>query len=70
MPEGVKCSVANCSYWEQGNRCSANEIMVDIDKHAEVDYGSEFSGSLGSNHKDTAPESSLTCCHTFKLKEG
>lgn len=70
MPEGVKCSVSNCSYWAQGNRCAATEIMVDIDKHARVEYGSEFAGELGSDHKDTSPSAAATCCHTFKPKEG
>lgn len=26
--EGVLCEVNNCVYWEEGNRCSANEILV------------------------------------------
>ncbi|CAM4263816.1 DUF1540 domain-containing protein [Paenibacillus tarimensis] len=69
MPEGVKCSVSNCTFWGQGNQCNANQIMVDIDKHGAVDYSSEFAEGLGMNHKDTAPQSSTTCCHTFKPKE-
>ena len=71
MPEGVKCSVSNCSYWAHGNRCAADEIMVDVDKHALADYGSEFADEgLGVDHKDEAADSSVTCCHTFKPKEG
>ncbi|OCA91712.1 MULTISPECIES: DUF1540 domain-containing protein [Bacillaceae] len=26
--DGVLCEVNNCVYWEKGNRCSANEILV------------------------------------------
>ncbi|MFK2825400.1 DUF1540 domain-containing protein [Bacillus sp. B190/17] len=25
---GVLCEVNNCVYWEKGNRCSADEILV------------------------------------------
>lgn len=69
MPQGVKCSVSNCSFWAQGNRCSAEQIMVEIDKHANADYKTEFAGGLGSDHRDRAPDASVTCCHTFKAKE-
>jgi len=70
MPEGVICSVSNCAYWATGNRCSAEEIMVDIDRHARADYGSEFAESFDERHRDTAADSSVTCCHTFRRKEG
>ncbi|GGG10504.1 DUF1540 domain-containing protein [Paenibacillus abyssi] len=70
MPKGVKCSVANCSFWGQGNQCNADTIMIDVDKHAQMDYHSEFaSDGMGSNHRDAAEEASITCCHTFKPKE-
>ena len=69
MPEGVKCSVSNCSFWAQGNQCVASQIMVDVDKHASADYSSEFADGLGTDHKDMATDSSVTCCHTFKPKE-
>ncbi|WP_274651887.1 DUF1540 domain-containing protein [Paenibacillus humicola] len=70
MPKGVSCSVANCTYWAQGNRCNADEIMIDIDNHASKPLDTEFAHEvLGEQHRDTAPESSATCCHTFKPKE-
>ena len=69
MPEGVKWSVSNCSYWAQGNRCNAGQIMIDVDKHASADYSSEFADGLGTDHQDKASEASVTCCHTFKPKE-
>lgn len=71
MPEGVICSVSNCTFWAQGNRCSADRIMVDIDRHARSEYDdSEFADSLDVMHRDTASDSSVTCCHTFRPKEG
>lgn len=29
--QGVKCSVKNCRYWEEGYRCSASAIEVNVD---------------------------------------
>lgn len=70
MPQ-VKCSVANCEYWAQGNLCSADEIMVEIDAHANANYNEEFAGEYGQNadHQDHASTSSETCCLTFKPKQ-
>lgn len=65
----VKCSVSNCTYWGQNNLCRADVIMIDIDQHATMNYKAEFAGeSFDSEHRDQAPTSSATCCHTFKSK--
>lgn len=70
MPD-VKCSVSNCTYWSQGNNCVADTIMVEIDKHANAKYNTEFANEPGydSEHKDVANSSAQTCCHTFKAKK-
>lgn len=68
MPE-VKCSVSNCTYWDKGNRCGADLIMIEIDKHANAKFDAEFAGeSFDSQHQDAAAASKETCCHTFKPK--
>jgi len=70
MPQGVACSVANCSYWAEGNRCKAAEIMIEIDQHSSRHFNEEFAGDdLGLFHQDEALQSSATCCLTFKPKE-
>lgn len=28
---GVKCKVANCRYWKQGEQCDASGIEVNVD---------------------------------------
>ncbi|SMO49818.1 DUF1540 domain-containing protein [Melghirimyces algeriensis] len=69
MPE-VKCSVSNCTYWETGNNCGADAIMVDIDEHAEREYDETIGGEpVDTVHQDTADHSAETCCHTFKPKQ-
>jgi len=67
MPEGVACSVSNCSFWKQGNACGASEIKVEVDAHANIRWGEEFAGEFGE-HRDKAGTSSGTCCLTFKQK--
>ncbi|MEW9670995.1 DUF1540 domain-containing protein [Ammoniphilus sp. 3BR4] len=65
----VKCSVANCTYWGEGNNCVAPAIMVEVDRHA--NYNAEMAGELGiqTEHKDQAADSAETCCRTFKPKQ-
>ncbi|MEH7087009.1 DUF1540 domain-containing protein [Neobacillus drentensis] len=64
----VACSIANCSFYGEGNVCTADKIMVEIDNHAR--YDTEFSSELGEkNHVDTAGTSAETCCKTFKPKK-
>lgn len=70
MPE-VYCSVANCEYYGEGNKCTAEKIMVEIDAHARKEFNAEFAGEYGydTEHKDFQAKSSReTCCHTFKPK--
>jgi hypothetical protein len=69
VPE-VKCSVANCNYWSQGNNCVADVIMIEVDKHAGAQFNAEFAGeSFDSHHQDQASKVRETCCHTFKQKK-
>ncbi|EIT85188.1 hypothetical protein A374_10610 [Fictibacillus macauensis ZFHKF-1] len=67
----VKCNVANCTYWGEGNNCGADAILVEIDKHANHSYKMEASGELigDAKHKDNARQSAETCCYTFKKKQ-
>lgn len=68
MPQ-VKCSVANCYYWKEGNNCGADLIMIDLDKHADAEMDQEFAGeSFSADYQGEATDSRSTCCHTFKPK--
>jgi hypothetical protein len=69
MPNDVKCSVSNCNYWEQGNNCNAKQILIEVDKHASVDYNSEFASDMNATHQDHAQNVQSTCCHTFEAKQ-
>ncbi|MDR3565143.1 MAG: DUF1540 domain-containing protein [Negativicutes bacterium] len=39
--QGVKCKVSNCNYWQQGERCNASAIEVDVDGGASNARNSE-----------------------------
>jgi len=68
IPE-VRCAVANCEYWNQGNKCGADLIMIDVDQNAKAKYDQEFAGeSFDTGHQEDASSSANTCCHTFKRK--
>lgn len=70
VPE-VKCSVSNCTYWEEGNNCRADTIMIEVDKHAGADFKAEFGGEqYDSEHRDVAASVRNTCCHTFEPRRG
>jgi hypothetical protein len=67
MPNGVVCSVSNCSFWNQGNQCGAQEIAIEIDAHSQKKWDEEFADEFFI-HQDQAPSSSVTCCLTFQPK--
>ncbi|WP_379138232.1 DUF1540 domain-containing protein [Paenibacillus sp. sgz500958] len=65
----VKCSVSNCNYWGEHNVCQADQIMIEIDKHAGSRFKEEYAEEMtNTDHRDQAPTSSSTCCLTFKPK--
>lgn len=66
MPQGVACSVSNCTFWDKGNRCAADEIVIEIDAHSKVNVNEEFGKEGFDGHKDHAESSSGTCCLTFR----
>lgn len=66
----VSCSVANCKFWEEGNKCIAESILIDIDAHANREYDLETGTLIDEDkHRDYAASVSSTCCHTFTPKQ-
>ncbi|WP_442599842.1 DUF1540 domain-containing protein [Neobacillus sp. D3-1R] len=61
----VSCAISNCTFYGQGNICTAEKIMVEMDNHAR--YDTEMSSELTEkNHQDEVRHSAETCCKTFK----
>ncbi len=64
----IHCIVSNCHYWENGNMCQANEILVASDQ-----FGSEQPDRLdATSAKQLEPtvtqDCMSTCCKTFVEK--
>ncbi|WP_100372424.1 DUF1540 domain-containing protein [Bacillus sp. FJAT-45037] len=67
----VKCNVANCTFWGEGNRCQADSILVEIDSHSDKNFHMEAGSEPYADalHRDAADQSAETCCHTFRPKK-
>lgn len=68
MPN-VRCSVANCTHWGQGNFCQASEILVQTEPYAyamQTDGEQIMSSVLNGEITSVAEHSAETCCQTFK----
>jgi Domain of Unknown Function (DUF1540) len=66
MPE-IRCSVANCNYWGQGNFCQASSIIVQTEAYEySNDYDQKIENAvLEGELTSSASHSGETCCHTF-----
>ncbi|GAA0380257.1 DUF1540 domain-containing protein [Bacillus horti] len=63
----VNCTVSNCTYWDEGNKCGADSILIHIDQHANEDYEVEAGKIIGEDDYEIEANSvANTCCHTFK----
>lgn len=61
----VMCTVNNCHYWDQGNRCAASSILIVTDKLAETAPDS-FDAMQASNAQATPAKNCMdTACKTF-----
>lgn len=59
----VRCTVSDCHYWEEGNRCAAELIWVTLDRFAGAD---DVEVGSFENVRTVAQSSSSTCCHTYR----
>jgi Domain of Unknown Function (DUF1540) len=67
MPE-IRCSVANCAHWGQGNFCNADSIIVQTEAY---EYSNNTDNTftnavLTGQLQSSAVHSGETCCHTFR----
>lgn len=63
----VSCAISNCSYHAEGNICTADKIMVELDNHSKYDteMSTEF---FAKNHTDEATTSAETCSDNSTAK--
>jgi len=68
MNQHIHCIVNDCHYWQQGNKCEANEILVSTDS-----FGAGQPDRIDSTMaKQLTPASAgtcmATCCKTYVAK--
>ncbi|ACV59205.1 DUF1540 domain-containing protein [Alicyclobacillus acidocaldarius] len=67
MKVDVKCTVANCLFWHEGNECAAPSIMVSVSRRGETSFREEFGREFAVAERESHARSSMeTCCETFK----
>jgi len=65
MSQHIHCSVSNCHYWAQGNKCDANEIVVITDSLANQYPDNVDAPTASSIPASPADKCEATCCKTF-----
>jgi hypothetical protein len=69
MSPEVKCAVSNCTYWETGEKCSANNIQITFGGRSSDSFYTELSEELTKKKpKAQAVVAENTLCNTFKAK--
>lgn len=69
MSPEVKCVVSNCTYWEKGEKCSADKIQISFGERSSDAFYAELSEELTRKKpKSQAVVPENTLCHTFKVK--
>jgi len=64
----IHCSVNNCHYWSQGNKCVANEIIVVNDAFG-AQQPDHVDHNMAKQITPTPVQSCMeTCCKTFVEK--
>lgn len=63
MPD-VNCTVDTCTYWQNGNLCKAQNIIIQSDGQG----GFPPSAKLEQLNATPAASTDETCCQTFKNK--
>ncbi|WP_041695349.1 DUF1540 domain-containing protein [Alicyclobacillus acidocaldarius] len=67
MKVDVKCTVANCLFWHEGDECAAPSIMVSVGRRGDASFREEFGRDFAVMERESYARSSReTCCETFK----
>ena len=65
MNQHIHCIVSDCNYWQQGNKCVANEILVATDEFG-TKYPEEVDAHMATQlTPESAGNCMTTCCKSF-----
>lgn len=65
MAKDVKCEVNSCYYWASGDKCHAEEILVNYTNRPSMKASDVEFGLMGEGKAST----DNTCCETFRPKK-
>lgn len=66
----VNCTISNCLFYEKGNLCGAESILVDRTENGRGGNNTEFASDFDDfSVTEKASTSSETCCQTFKPQD-
>ncbi len=69
MNQHIHCIVHDCHYWQQGNKCKANEILVSTDGFG-ASQPDRIDATMASQLSTQAAGSCMaTCCKTYVAKD-
>ena len=67
LVEGVRCTISNCEYWADQNRCKAGQILI---THSSPMIMADKHGMNADQIQETpADEVGETCCYTFEPED-
>lgn len=64
----IHCIVNDCHYWQQGNKCAANEILVATDKFGASQPDAVDAQMATQLTADAAGSCMSTCCKSYVPK--
>jgi len=65
LNQHIHCIVNDCHYWDNGNMCKANEILVSTDSFASRKPDRIDAGMAKQLSPETAGTCMETCCKTY-----
>ena len=69
MNQHVHCIVNDCHYWQQGNKCAANEILVSTDEFGS-NQPDRIDAAMASQLTPASAGSCMsTCCKSYVSKD-
>lgn len=69
MNQHIHCIVSDCNYWEQGNKCVANEILVATDQFGATNPEEIDAHKANQLKPESAGDCMTTCCKSFIPKD-
>lgn len=68
MNQHIHCIVNDCHYWDQGNKCIANEILVTTDEFGRS-QPDRIDAAMAKQLKPTGAGNCMsTCCKSYVTK--